>query len=131
MPQVYTTMSHSSLNLRTSGKRRKEFQLAKTMMVLVLVFLVTNFTRVILCIQEVLEHPKVEWCYEHGVNYNHSKTTYLMDFTARFLVILNSSVNFLIYCMVGSEFRTKLFETLSFWKLERKPSQEMLFRRLA
>jgi hypothetical protein len=121
-------MPHSRHNLRT--QRKGEFQLAKTMMVMVLVFLVTNFARVILGIQEVLEYPKAEWCYDQGIYYNPSKIIYLMDFMARFLLILNSSVNFLIYCMVGSKFRNKLFETLSLRRPHRRQSSEMLTTRL-
>ena len=30
----------------------------------------------------------------------------------RFLVILNSSVNFMIYCLMGTEFKKRLWETL-------------------
>ena len=86
--------------------------LAKTMMVMVLVFLLTNFTRVLLGIQELLEYSDADWCYLHDYDYHHSMLIYIMDFTARFLVILNSSINFLIYCMVGSKFRGRLLEML-------------------
>ena len=82
--------------------------LAKTMMVMVLVFLLTNFTRVLLGIQELLEYSDADWCYIHDYDHHHSMLIYIMDFTARFLVILNSSINFLIYCMAGRQFRNGL-----------------------
>ena len=78
------------------------------MMVLVLVFLILNTPRIILGVMEVSQLRTVEQCYENDQEYTISKQAYVLDFFARLLVILNSSVNFLIYCMVGSEFRSKL-----------------------
>ena len=83
-------------------------------MILVTVFLILNTPRLILGIVEVTQLSTVEQCYQQGLPYNISKQTYLLDFAARFLVILNSSVNFIIYILGGSEFRSKLCETLKF-----------------
>ena len=102
-------MSKEKKFFRPGSKRTKEFLLAKTMMVLVLVFLLLNTPRLVLCVVEVALLRTVEKCYEDGHDYYMSKQTYILDFLARFLVILNSSVNFLIYCLVGSEFRAELF----------------------
>jgi hypothetical protein len=96
----------------------------------VLVFLVTNFTRVILGIQEVLEYPKAEWCYEQGINYNSSNMIYIMDLMARFLVILNSFANFFVYCMVGSTFREQFFEKLRLKRFNRGSTTDILMTRL-
>ena len=65
---------------------------------------------------EVSQLSTVEQCYEHDLDYHVSKETYILDFLARFLVILNSSVKFLIYCLVGSEFKSKLFSILKIRK---------------
>ena len=105
-------MSESKKFYRPDSKRTMEFLLAKTMMVLVLVFLILNTPRLILGMIEVTQLSTVEECYEHGLDYHVSKQTYILDFLARFLVIVNSSVNFVIYCLVGSEFRAKLFTSL-------------------
>ena len=105
--------------------------LAKMMMVMVLVFLLTNFIRVILGIQELLEYSNADWCYLHDYDHNPSMLIYIMDFTARFLVILNSSINFLIYCMVGSKFRGRLLEMLKLKQeedLTRRDTQLSCFR---
>ena len=101
-------MSEARKFFRPGSKRRKEFMLAKTMMVMVLVFLILNTPRIILGVMEVSELRNVELCYEKDMDYNMPKQTYIFDFFARFLVIINSSVNFLIYCVVGSEFRRQL-----------------------
>ena len=105
-------MSEAKKFFRPGSKKTKEFLLAKTMMVLVLVFLILNTPRLILGVIEVTQLKTVEQCYEHGLDYQVSKQTYILDFLARFLVILNSSINFLIYCLVGSEFRSKLYSSL-------------------
>ena len=106
-------MSESQKFFRPGSKRTKEFLLAKTMMVLVLVFLILNTPRLVLGLIEVTHLNTVEKCYEHGLDYNVSRQTYILDFLARFLVIINSSVNFLIYCLVGSEFRSKLYRSFN------------------
>ena len=96
-----------------ASKRTGEFQLARMMMVLVVVFLLLNCPRLVLGLIEVTQLSTVELCYQHGLDFHIHKITYLLDFTARFLVILNSSVNFIIYCVAGSQFRHKLMAILS------------------
>ena len=68
--------------------------------------------RIILGVVEVTQLRVVKQCFENGLDYQVSKQTYILDFLARFLVILNSSVNFLIYCLVGAEFRAKLCSSM-------------------
>jgi hypothetical protein len=111
-------MAQSQKFFRKESKRTKEFLLAKTMMVLVLVFLVLNTPRLILGLIEVTDLNIVKKCYEHGKDVKVSKHTYILDFIARFLVILNSSVNFLIYCLTGSEFRSKLLTWMGWRRME-------------
>ena len=82
------------------------------MMVLVLVFLVLNSPRLILGLVEVTQLSTVELCYEHNLDYQISKKIYLLDFLARFLAIVNSSTNFIIYCLTGSQFRHQLLDML-------------------
>ena len=109
---------------RPGSKRTKEFMLARTMMVLVLVFLILNTPRLILGLVEVnflrlfilntflplkvTQLTRIETCYEAGLDYYKEKQTYILDFLARFFVVINCSVNFVIYCLVGSQFRTEL-----------------------
>ena len=53
-------MSEARKFFRPGSKRRKEFMLAKTMMVMVLVFLILNTPRIILGVMEVSELRNVE-----------------------------------------------------------------------
>ena len=106
-------MSESRKFYHPKSKRSREFQLARMMMVLVMVFLFLNSPRLVLSLVEVTQLSTVEKCYKLGLDFHIYKTTYLLDFTARFLVILNSSINFIIYCMAGSQFRHKLLTILN------------------
>ena len=92
-------------------------------MVLVMVFLLLNSPRLVLSLVEVTQLSTVEKCYKLGLDFHIYKTTYLLDFTARFLVILNSSINFIIYCMAGSQFRHKL---LTIFSISRTTSSKFL-----
>ena len=109
------------------SKRTREFQLARMMMVLVLIFLILNCPRLVLGLIEVTQLYSVELCYHHDLDYHIKKETYLIDFAARFLVIINSSINFIIYCLAGSQFRHKLLEILN--KISGK-QREMRSKRL-
>ena len=95
------------------------------MMAIVFVFLILNIPRLILGIMEVVEIGTVEVCYELGLDYEVGTHIYILDFLARFLVILNSSVNFIIYCLVGSEFRDQLRKSLGLCRRDRDISLEL------
>ena len=65
------------------------------------------------------------------VNNNSLNMIYIMDFMARFLVILNSSANFMIFRMVGSTlFRYTLFKKLRLKRFDRRTSIDMLMTRI-
>ena len=118
-------MAESKKFFHPKSQRTREFQLARMMMVLVVVFLLLNCPRLVLGLIEVTQLSTVELCYRQGQDFNILKITYLLDFTARFLVILNSSINFIIYCVAGSQFRHKLMAILSI----SSESATMLFAR--
>ena len=87
------TMSHKYF--RPDSSRSKDFRLAKTMMALVLVFLLLNMPRLVLCLIEVLHLPTVEKCYNNKYNFYATKLTYVVDFIARFGV--KNSFDYIIY----------------------------------
>ena len=53
------------------------------------------------------------WIADHIIRYLVMMIIIIITITIRYLVMLNSSVNFIIYCFVGSKFR----ETLALFKL--------------
>ena len=76
-------MERSRKFFHARSGRTAEFNLARTMMALVLVFLLLNMVRLVLCFKEVLHLPSVEMCYENDLPFNVSVGTYLADFIAR------------------------------------------------
>ena len=123
--QIYSHMSESRRFFHPSSPRSREFQLARMMMILVLVFLLLNIPRLLLGLHEVTQISRVELCYRHDQDYNVSKETFFLDFIARFLVVINSSINFLIYCLAGSQFRQKLKSLLGRNSSQNAPLEEL------
>ena len=105
-------MRESGILRQRNTRRVQQYQMAKTMLVLVTVFLILNTPRLILGLLEVSQLNTVEICYEHGFSYNIPRNTYILDYFARLLVIINSSINFIIYCITGTEFRSRLYSWL-------------------
>ena len=78
------------------------------MMAIVIVFIILNIPRMILALYEVSTIPDIIDCYKNNCYYYLSSNRWMMDIVVRYLVMLNSSINFIIYCFVGSKFRNTL-----------------------
>ena len=87
---------------------RTDITMAKTMMTIVTVFIILNIPRMVLALYEVSTIPDIVQCYERNCYYYLSSRRWVMDILVRYLVMLNSSINFIIYCFVGSNFRNTL-----------------------
>ena len=108
-----------------------DITMAKTMMAIVTVFIILNIPKMVLALYEVSTIPDIIDCYERNCLYYLSSRRWVMDIVVRYLVMLNSSVNFIIYCFFGSRFRTSLKEiffpkeaSVSVTIIERQPSEE-------
>ena len=106
----YKIVRASRQRLSTYNKMSSEIRMAKMMMIIVIVFILLNLPRMSLSIYEIFTIPNILECYERHCPYHISKKRWLMDSMVRYMVMLNSSINFIIYCFVGSSFRSTLRE---------------------
>ena len=115
--------------------------MVKICSMIVLVFIICNMPRLVLGLFEVTRFdtnnkiisftnypyyriPDIIKCFHMKIFYFAPLEQWLCDFVARYLVILNSSINFIIYCLVGSEFR-KAFGQV-FWSYSYHPPDQDL-----
>ena len=68
-------------------------------------FAVLNFPRFIATIIEVVNTNLIIKCVENEVRYLPTISFYRLDYFARMLMVLNSAINFLIYCAVSTPFK--------------------------
>lgn len=101
---------------RSSSRRRRagDFHLAKICSGIVAVFVVCNVPRLAIGGFEVWRIPTILRCTESMVLYWAPERQWFADFVARYLAIINSSINFLIYCLVGTNFRTSLMRSMGY-----------------
>ena len=109
----YNIVRASRQRLSTYNKMSSEIRMAKMMMIIVIVFILLNLPRMFLSIYEIFTIANILECYERHCPYHISKKRWLMDRMVRYMVMLNSSVNFSIYCFVGSSFRSTLRELIT------------------
>lgn len=103
--------------VQTVNERRRRFEdnLAAIFMGFVLVFLVCHFPRLLLNIHELITIREAMECTkqnEHGF----SLWSLILISISHFLLVLNSSTNILIYCLLSSKFREEcsaLFRKIS------------------
>ncbi|XP_023333939.1 FMRFamide receptor, partial [Eurytemora carolleeae] len=96
----------------SSRRRTKDFNLARVCTILVLVFLVLNLPRLTVGLYEVSSIGTILRCYSNNLKYYTPTWQWCADSVARYLAVVNSSINFLIYCLAGSQFRSELKKTL-------------------
>ena len=106
----YKIVMASKQRLSTSNKLFSEIKMAKTMMTIVIVFIILNIPKMSLSLYEVSTIPNIIECNERQCPYQISSKRWLLDSIIRYMVMLNSSINFIIYCFVGSNFRSTLVQ---------------------
>ena len=102
----------SRQRLSTYTKLSSEIRMAKVMMIIVIVFVILNIPKMSLSIYEISTIPNILECFERQCPYHISTKRWLLDSLVRYMVMLNSSINFIIYCFVGSSFRSTLMMLL-------------------
>jgi len=95
--------------IRRSGTRQdKENTLAIILVSIVMVFFTCHSLKFFLVLYKVHVTSKTLYCYSLGLSPYHPKWMHPMSYINHLMLVLNSSINFIIYCLVGSRFRSSL-----------------------
>ena len=94
---------------RMSASLQNDISMARIMMTIVAVFITLSIPKMVLALYEVTTIPNILECYRRSCHYYITSNRWVADSIVRYLVMLNSSTNFLIYCCFGSNFRRTLF----------------------
>ena len=90
----------------------RDISLENILMSLVVVFIILSIPKMFLALQEVSIIPDILDCLDRKCGYHISSNRWIADITIRYLALLNSSINFIIYCFVGSNFRNTLMMSI-------------------
>ena len=101
---------HHGSKRMVSSRLKNEVSLSKVMMTIVIVFIVLSIPRMSLALYEVSTIPNIVDCHKRMCTYYISSGRWVADIFIRYLVLLNSSANFIIYCFVGTNFRKVLLD---------------------
>ena len=85
----------------------KEISATYTAIAIVTSFVVLHLPRILASTHEVLNTQLIITCIEAGRQYIPPIDFYKVDFVARMLMVVNSAINFLIYCAVSSPFQVR------------------------
>lgn len=94
-------------------RQRKEMNLCLILLCIVLVFFLCHAARITL---DVYEFSNVELVISCWPPYVPATWAQGLSYISHLMMILNSSVNFIVYCLVGHTFRRELCRTLGFQK---------------
>ena len=115
--KIYAAVKFSAelLSNKNSRQRRRDQDLARVLIGIVIVFLVCHLFRVIIEIDNMFGSEMIEMCYKAN------KPTFtlwsiIVDPLSEVMMVLNSSVNTMIYCFLNANFRKCILITLGFAK---------------
>jgi len=96
-------------NCSKNKRHSKEIRTTYMAISIITSFAVLNFPRFIATIIEVVNTNLIIKCVENEVRYLPTISFYRLDYFARMLMVLNSAINFLIYCAVSTPFKKIAF----------------------
>ena len=102
------TRHQTQLNSIEAGRRRPEDKMAVVLIVIVTVWLITNLPRICLDFEEVLSIETMHACMEHHPSNPYPPFppwTLMLDPFSHLLLVINSSINVLLYGKFDNNFR--------------------------
>ena len=85
-----------------------DYNLAMILAGIVIVFCICHSLRVFLAFYYVSVVERTNQCTEKGEETSHPFRLYIISALNHLMLVVNSSINFIIYCAVGSKFRKVL-----------------------
>ena len=85
-----------------------DYNLAMILAGIVIVFCICHSLRVVLAFYYVSVVERTNQCTEKGEETSHPFRLYIISALNHLMLVVNSSINFIIYCAVGSKFRKVL-----------------------
>jgi hypothetical protein len=106
-------VTSNNLNALANGnsfhpRNRHEIHMTYITILIVVVFILLNMLRVILGSLEVADTWVIIKCVKAKVDVSRNLAFYKVDMVARLLMVLNSSVNFIIYCGASKKFQVSI-----------------------
>ena len=101
---VIVSRQRSVANMKMSS----EIRMARIMIIITSIFVILSMPKMFLTVYEVSTIPNIFECMERKCKYNISASRWVVDAMVRYIVMLNSSTNFIVYCFVSSSFRNTL-----------------------
>ena len=108
-------------SFRSQQQNRREIRMAYLTFAIVTLFFLLNLPRIALGGYEVSNTWLILRCVAKGSKYLSTLTFYRWDTISRLLMVINSSINFLIYCAGSQQFKVCTF-SFTFISSHRKVS---------
>jgi hypothetical protein len=89
-----------------------DVKLAPILFGVVIVFVCCNSLRVVLNVYDFLDVDAIIECQRNGITRYPPTWVYTLTSVSHFLLMVNSSVNFLVYCVAGTRFRRILISKI-------------------
>ena len=96
-------------SFRSQQQNRREIRMAYLTFAIVTLFFLLNLPRIALGGYEVSNTWLILRCVAKGSKYLSTLTFYRWDTISRLLMVINSSINFLIYCAGSQQFKVCTF----------------------
>ena len=104
---------HSAGNPPPSNQPSQDLNLAPVLFGIIIVFVICNSLRLFLNFYDFSARDEIISCEQKGVGRYPPLWVACSVSVSNMLLMVNSSVNFLVYCVVGSKFRSILCQQLS------------------
>eukprot|EP00094_Tigriopus_californicus_P000295 TCALIF_00285-PA protein Name:"Similar to FR FMRFamide receptor (Drosophila melanogaster)" AED:0.21 eAED:0.21 QI:91/0.57/0.37/0.62/0.57/0.75/8/0/476 len=100
------------LHQRRTNRNIKEIRMTYIAIAIVTLFIIFNLPRIVAGAHEVFHTQLIIRCIQNNIQYIPDLMFFQSDTVARFFMILNSSVNFLVYCAGSKAFQEVFCERI-------------------